>query len=210
MNRFTVFAPAAALALGLAGCERPGGSEAGRGIRLEGRAWYEDSTPAPGVEVRLRPRRHLPAAPLLRIGKDTVTDAAGRFAFEGLDTGDYAVELRAGEETGAVLYEHLGGATGVVTVEDTLRATAFLEGVVRGDGAGLPLAGAEVAVLGLDFRSPPTDSAGRFHFDALPPGMLSLRVIPPSAAYDSLEVPGVALRPGVPATLDLRLRSRLD
>jgi hypothetical protein len=73
-----------------------GGSDVGNGSAIAGIARYPDGAPAAGVTVRVRPTDYLPSH---RDGTDStrsadgVTDGRGAFMLDGLDSGDYRVEL---------------------------------------------------------------------------------------------------------------------
>ncbi len=75
---------------------------------------------------------------------------------------------------------------GDVTAQDfeIFEEAASLSGVVR-DSAGKPLDGGRVLLSGTQFETL-SDSAGRFRFDSLPPGLYTVRVTTPG--YDSLGV----------------------
>jgi hypothetical protein len=208
-SRCVMVVIAGLLALGLGGCgDETAGGSARRNLTLDGQAWYPDSTPAPGILARLRPRAYLQAKTGLPVnGPEARTDSAGRFTLTGLDTGHYLLEFQAGEESGAAIPLALDGSQATSLVEGTLRPTCALEGNLR-DTQGRPVAHAEIAVFGMELRTL-SDSTGYFRFDALPPDTLSFRVIPEDVTLAEMDIENVGLPEAGSKTLDtLTLRAR--
>ena len=77
-----------------------------------------------------------------------------------------------------------------------------IQGHVR-DGAGAPIAGARVTVVGTALSSL-TDSGGAYRLDVVPVGRITLRAV--RAGYQTQEAPAL-VRAGATATVDLTLRA---
>ncbi|WP_238539945.1 carboxypeptidase-like regulatory domain-containing protein [Corallococcus macrosporus] len=113
--------------------------------RLSGRVLAQEQ-PVPGAEVHVE-----------HTSQVTVTDDAGRFAFDSLSPGDYEVRAEHQGEHGfamATLTEEGGDAEATVR----LGTLIYLEGSVR-DESGRPIARAQVGAAPPRGQSPPVDYA---------------------------------------------------
>jgi hypothetical protein len=200
-----------ALIAALAGCrdaERVagGGGVDVEGITVEGTAMRPDGSPIPSAQVRLRAWdfHRAKAAPKLALyGGDAATDSLGRFRFDDVDTGRYALEVDAGPEGSTVLEIEVDGSLPVLRLEARVQPAGSLSGTVR-DDSGRALAGAVVGLLGLD-RSAFTDSAGAYRLGALPAGTYTVHVQPPGPAWSAREIPQVSIGATRPDSLDIVL-----
>ncbi|MDR0929458.1 MAG: carboxypeptidase regulatory-like domain-containing protein [Oscillospiraceae bacterium] len=125
----------------------------------------------------------------------TLSDAQGRFTFEPLRPGDYAVsvQLPAGillAPQSRTAFSVRGGQTDIAL--DTVRAAAMTVSIftdVNGDGQNLReagMAGVHVELLGARGEvaaSAVTDAEGRAQFDSLYPGTYNLRCTLPGADW---------------------------
>lgn len=107
-----------------------------------------------------------------------LTDANGRFSLMGLAVGGYSLNFnRLGytpRSLAAVLVT-AGAATQLPAMALTKAATSVtLSGAVTDVSTGQPLAGASVAVLGVNL-SATTNGAGTYRIDGLPIGLYTLR-----------------------------------
>ncbi|GEM_PF-4890322 len=180
-----------------------GGGVDVEGITVEGAAMRADRTPVISALVRLRQWDYQkPAgAPKTSIDHgDTRTDSLGRFRFLDVDTGRYAVEVDAGPDGATVLEIDADGSQRVLTLEAQVRPTGVLAGAVR-DTGGSPVAGTLIGILGLD-RETLTDAGGAFRLAGLPPGVYTVRVLPPSSLWSSIELPQIEIRGGGETRLD--------
>jgi hypothetical protein len=179
----------------LIGCEGEGRVAGGggvdvEGITVEGTAMRADKTPVAGARVRLRAWdfQHSAAAPKAALeGGDTRTDSLGRFRFQDVDSGRYALEVDAGKDGSAVLEIEADGSQRTLTLEAFVQPQGSLAGSVR-DSAGNPIAGVRVGLLGLD-RETVTDTSGSFVMAGLPAGVYTLRLQPPTQDWSALELP---------------------
>ena len=112
------------------------------------------------------------------VGRTTVTtDAAGHYEAARVAAG--AVEVRVipqseGDELPAAVTPRTLAPGAAATIDIALRRGVAIRGLVRERGAGGPVAGAWVAVLGTDeatVRRVRTDTAGRFSAVTLPGGV---------------------------------------
>ena len=198
-KRISAISCAGLAALGLwAGCSdgpsMVGGGGATGVVGITGVALRADGKPASGVEVVLRSKGFVkalspnavaepgaPAATMARDSADGITDGEGRFRFDGIDTGEYSLEVRVGAgaaepPAGAWNAFHADGSRRVVELPARkLEALGGLEGVLT--GAGGAASGGYVQILGLD-RLARCDSLGRFAFSDLPAGSFRLRAVP--------------------------------
>lgn len=141
-----------------------------------------DNTPAANAVVRLRRADYFSPPPALSkradfinadtvIREDTVTDKNGRFEINGIEPGDYVIEV-TDSSTSAVLLEctiHNNDTTNLKT--HTLKPFASITGIVDSMTSG-----AYVQVRGME-RLLPVDSTGRFVINDLPAATLDLRII---------------------------------
>lgn len=113
----------------------------------------------------------------LRISKDgrwsmnrAVTDAAGRYFFEGLEDATYVIRLDDDRYEALLLEGGESVRARATAVTLRLHEGAAVEGSVR-DEAGTPLAGVWVGVkVGENWRAADTDAEGRFRVVGLPDG----------------------------------------
>lgn len=170
------------------------------GGRLSGRVVYlEDERPAEGILVTLHavagPRRANPLADASFGDEAGVTDAGGRFAFDGLSAGRYEIYARdmnwagvggargAGQLGGLVIRD--GEQRGNLTVE--LTGGGQLEVVVRASGAG----SSQGALVRLLTRNGlPLDLFGRTRTDAT--GQVTLRAVPAGTYRVGVDAPDAA------------------
>jgi protocatechuate 3,4-dioxygenase beta subunit len=158
----------------------------------------------------------------------TLTDAAGRYRFDNLAPGAYAVREHqpSGYFQGGSVVGSAGGlaqgdiisqivlvsATDAVNYDFCELIPASISGSVHADTDGdciaepgdIPLAGVTVQLLnghGVVVGTTLTDAAGRYRFDGLAPGAYSVREIQPAGFFDGGEHVGTA--GGVIATNDL-------
>jgi hypothetical protein len=177
----------------LMGCEERvagGGGVDVEGITVEGTAMHADKTPVAGARVRLRAWDYQgsAAAPKQALdGGDTRTDSLGRFRFQDVEPGRYALEVDAGKDGSTVLEIEADGSRRTLTLEAFVQPQGSIGGTVR-DTAGHPIAGTRVGLLGLD-RETFTDSAGSFFMAGLPAGTYTLRLQPPTRDWSALELP---------------------
>lgn len=202
--------PAAGLlALLLAACfEGParvagGGGVEVEGITVEGMALYPDHRPAAGARVQVRPwdwQKPAGSPKLAKDRADTVTDSLGRFTVDSLDPGIYAIAIDAGESGHALLRMEADGSRDTLSVEGTVWAGGTLSGRVLAEAGG-PLAGVRVGLYGTD-RAALTDSAGRFAFDRLAPGIYTLKLSTTAEGFAARDIPEVAVGAGSTVALD--------
>jgi hypothetical protein len=196
---------------GICGCgDKVAAGSGGPGVTVEGKVSYSDGTPAGAALVRLRPWNYLrpPAKTAaaadggnaLRDRADAWSDSQGNFEITGMDTGRYVLEFQAGEESGEAVRIRIDGSPNPLRMDGIMRPTATLEGNIR-DTAGKPVAGAAVALYGLELAAS-SDSTGYFRFDAVPPDTLSLRVSPPAPALAPVDIRDLAMEPNGAVTLD--------
>jgi len=117
--------------------------------------------------------------------RTALTDAAGRFSFEGLSPVLYSLSVeQAGTGASTTIYLSEGSEDEELTLE--LKPIVFIEGVVRDEDQN-PLADAEISAFweaGIegdgeaqespDLISAATDEAGRYRLGPMPPGWYSL------------------------------------
>jgi len=177
--------------------------------RLTGRV-LRSKAPVAGVQVL--------ATDDVRENRTALTDAAGRFSFDGLSPNLYTVSAEH-TGTGASKTIHLGEVPQGTEVTLELTPILFIEGVVRDEDQS-PLADAEVAALweaALEGDEEPqdspgegyahTDEAGRYRLGPIPPGKYSLSVT--AAEHQEFnEEPREYRRPG--ATQDFTLERAVE
>jgi hypothetical protein len=113
----------------------------------------EHSAPVAGVKVRLDG------------GRAVVSDAAGRFEFEDVASGDHRVDAEAPDDMYFTGPSRVAVAAGGAVQFGMARAAAYLSGYVRDDrGAGV--GGVSIVLRGgaLGDHTATTDSSGRFRF----------------------------------------------
>jgi protocatechuate 3,4-dioxygenase beta subunit len=166
--------------------------------RLVGKVLAGDRSVA-GAQVRVEGTSHV-----------TTTDAEGRFTFEPLPPGEYAV---LGEHAGQYGVANVRIDTSAETETTVHLGTLFFaEGTVR-DEAGSPVAGASVSALARgDMRSLPpatTSAEGRFRLGPLPAG--PTRFFVEAEQYLDLESEDIDLSPsGAPLDFTLTRAFTLD
>ncbi|MCC7140303.1 MAG: carboxypeptidase regulatory-like domain-containing protein [Planctomycetes bacterium] len=185
--------------------------------RLDGRVVAAESgAPVAGVRVTARPTRGAVRAAL----PTATTDPDGRFALDGVPSGDVVAAVEGGgwvtERLVETLTSALGPATatvppgGVATVEVRVRRAARLSGTVR-DGDGRAVEGAIARVDLAPPDAPPTpvascatDASGAFAFDGLADGASYVLVVTaPDRRTTRADVPAVSS--SEPATVDVAL-----
>jgi len=131
------------------------------------------------------------------------TDAAGGFHFEGVEAGDYRIEVeRAGYTSRASSKLHLAPGQKVDKAELWLTPDSGISGKVLG-ADGEPLPGARITLIARKWRrgkrvyqgidSERTDGAGAYHCTGVAPGrylMYAARPREGPLAYSILEAPG--------------------
>ncbi|MAG63423.1 hypothetical protein CMO84_07870 [Candidatus Woesearchaeota archaeon] len=190
--------------------EEPQTSTAGPDAVLRGRVVSDVlGAPLPGATVTITRRLHsefwIPDAeerdarqPVIT----AVTDDEGRFEVTVPTAVPLDVEASAGEHASARRDHVFAGDD----IELRLMAGAILEGVLTRVPDGSPVEGA--LVLGRDSRRieqcrTRTDFAGRFLFEDLQPGLLTVEITPRDAATPPSKT--IELRAGVRSRLDLAL-----
>ena len=160
-----------------------GGSSDSGNPRVVATVRNPNGTPAAGVPVRLRHSDYVtpPALAKPAINNvDTLTDAQGRFAFSGIDTGSYSIEVRepaatnSGQGLAVLLSCAIAGRDTENLGTDTLRPCAAVRGSI--DTSGISGKRLFVQVPGLE-RLVQVDPAGTFTLSDLPAGLFSLRII---------------------------------
>lgn len=187
------FVAAVAAVAAWLGCSQGGQTVADGGgatgvVGLTGIVLTEEGKPAAGVEAILLRQdylKDLPPGALAKAGSVptqtiTITDAQGRFRFDGIDTGGYSLELKSGatltQAMGAWHLVHADGSRRMVELSAiALAPLGSIRGILAGPG-GVPARGF-IQIFGLD-RLTPCDSTGRFGFADLPPGRFRMRALP--------------------------------
>jgi len=192
--------------------EEPRTSAAGRDAVLRGRVVSDVlGSPLPGATVTITRRPHSEFWIPDTEERDSrqpvvtaVTDAEGRFEVAVPTAVPLDVEASASDHATA-RRDHLFAGD---DVELRLTAAAILEGVLTRVSDGSPVEGA--LVLGRDSRRVEqcrarTDIGGRFLFEDLQPGLLTVDITPRDAAPPPSK--RIELRAGVRARLDLALEA---
>ncbi len=192
--------------------EEPETLAAARGTLLRGRVVSEVlGLPLPDATVTITRRSHsefmLPDAEERNASEPvvtTVTDGEGRFEVVVPAAVPLDLEASASEHATA-RRDHVFGGDDVLL---RLTAAAILEGMLTRALGGSPVEGA--LVLGRDSRRMErcrtrTDAAGRFLFEGLQPGVLTVEITPRDAAPPSSK--RVELLAGLRARLDLALEA---
>lgn len=193
------------LCLLLAGCFG-GSTETETGTAaVSGKAQWPDGSPAAGARIRLRPVDFVPdSSGALPAGEgpwDTVTDAAGRFAFQKVSAGDFVVEALYGEDHGVISrFVVVSPSEQLKLAPLVLRSTKVLTGRVR--FADSSMAPAFVQVLGTSHIAFADSATGSFSLWDLPPGDFSLRVSTALPFFAAKEFPA-HLAEGGPASVDV-------
>jgi hypothetical protein len=159
-------------------------------VGIHGMALMPDGKPAYGAEVSLLPINYLKPSPLAAGAKwgayasKTIVDGQGQYHFDGVDTGQYTVEVKSNpaltQRNGAWFSLHADGHEPIVRLsKHTLEPVGGIEGVLSLPGSGA-ISGF-VQIYGID-RLGTCDSLGRFSFTDLPPGNFNLRILSLSQA----------------------------
>lgn len=187
----------------LAGCFRDspsagGSTETETGTaRLMGEVKWPDGRPAIGARVRLRRTDFLAGTvpdpvQVGRILADTVTDSEGRYAFRGIRTGDYLLEVLYSEGYGAVAKIKVPPEVARIELEDlVLRSIVTVSGRVRFSDS--TLGPASVHVLGTEHWALADSATGLFTLREMPPGVLDLRVSTPLPFFPAKDFPGLVV-----------------
>lgn len=153
--------------------------------------------PAAHASVRVRTTRFLANVPekgleknMIASSVDVVTDAAGHFAVDSIDTGSYMVEINDGKRNAVVFTCMLSGNSRKVDLGvSTLKPAGAITG-----SAGVSIVNRPrfVRIYGLE-RCAIVDPAGGFSLDDIPEGMFSLQVagadaVPMDKNIDSVSV----------------------
>lgn len=180
---------AAATLLAISGCmfdtvpvfegEKVAGGGGIETVGIRGQAYDEGGKPVQGAKVLLRRREFLADSGIAGLQKkqavisgETVTDAAGIYAIDSVEPGDYRIEVGDPAATGAVIEASVVPETRVQQVEPAiLRARGAVSG--RLVQAGYYVSGAWVHIYGMQ-RALTTDSYGRISLGDLPEGSYSL------------------------------------
>lgn len=185
----------------------PGGKIAGGGgvetVGIRGYAYHEDGKPVSGARVLLRTREFLADSQLAVLPKtsgihagETFTDAAGMYAIDSVEPGEYIVEVGDPDDHGALVEAYVEPASGIQVLDPAiLRMRGSLSGrLVQG---GLAVPGAWIHIYGMQ-RSGMSDASGRFAFDDLPEGRyrLIIRRLRPYGYTSTLTLQGIAVEAG--------------
>lgn len=115
--------------------------------------------------------------------KSTQTDANGLYQIEGLPSGDYWIEVIAGQDKNLLRF-NISGVTvkiGSTTIQDiTLKSGATVLGKIT-DTTGNPVINADISIRGLsyDWYSTRTDNNGEYAFRQLIGGIYEVNINPP-------------------------------
>jgi hypothetical protein len=163
-----------------------------------------DETGAPLAGAVLQARRESSPSPSPSLATfDARSDASGRFRFEHLPPGTYAVQATADQHELAVLPSVT--APGSEPLQIVLQRTAALRGEVL-DDQGKPAGAATVIVAGSGVWPPKsldTDAHGRFELSPVPGGVYELRA--KRTTFTSAPQEGVIVEPGATAYVRLAL-----
>jgi hypothetical protein len=149
-------------------------------VGVTGVAVYTNTgLPAAQAYVRIRKTRFLADVPEMGLAKtgtasrDIVTDAAGRFAADSIDTGSYTIEINDGRRAAALIACTISGASAKVNL-----GTAALKpfGAITGS-AGVSIVNKPrfARVYGLE-RCAVVDPSGGFSLTDIPEGAFSLQI----------------------------------
>jgi len=152
-------------------------------------------TPAANAKVTIRLRKTLADTSKAHLFKraaaaaDTaavVTDTAGHFSIDSIDTGLYVIEANSGDTTKALKDSvHVVNKDSSLTVNDTLKPVGNITGTVILSEGGDPR---KVFILAYGInRFAEPDSNGRFAFDSLAEAHYDLRVISTLDNYGVLD-----------------------
>lgn len=162
--------------------------------QISGRVEWTDGRPAGAARLRMRPADYLalgnPAASWDGRVQDTVSDAAGRFAFDAAPAGDYVMEALYPEGYAVMRDFSLASAGSRVDLDRLILVpTGTVTGKVRfADGGMGPVS---VSAYGLEHWTPVDTATGLFTLPDMPAGMVKLRVASPVAFTVSQDVPDV-------------------
>jgi hypothetical protein len=162
--------------------------------QINGQVKRPDGSPAVGARVRLRQSGFqagsvVQPAESGRVQGDTVTDAAGRFAFNQILGGEYLVEALFSEGYGAALKFTVPPAFKRIDLKPLiLQPIVTVTGRVRFSDSSL--APAFVHVLGTEQWAMADSATGAFILWSLPPGIFDLRVSTPMPFFPAKDFPG--------------------
>jgi hypothetical protein len=161
-----------------------GGTDVGNPevTRVTGSLKRADGTPAPFIQIQLRPNAFLSnpdSAPALTVHsiQDKSTDTQGFFTFDSVPRGDYRIRAMDSNALGAVMEFTADGSTVKMTLAPAiLDTTGSISGKVIYRGPSRPtVPKILVAVYGMD-RWTLANNAGDFTLSDLPPGRYKLRI----------------------------------
>jgi hypothetical protein len=159
------------------------GTETTDEFTLAGTVTFNDE-PVADAKIILRPVDYVPSIPepwlpkRSSFGGETWTDAEGRFLLTGIDEGDYALEVRAKDNRGALLKTSMTESRTLPDIE--VRPAGSITGTVPGHFRGQ---GTWVGIIGTDHIGK-TDSTGRFVLGRIPAAILTLKLISDSPLPD--------------------------
>ena len=138
--------------------------------------------------------------------RTTVTDSTGAYHLR-LPAGTYTLTVSAfGEQTQTV--SGINIVTDTTVTEDVALValpTFVLSGTVL-DNTGVPVVGAQVALVGTPLPVPVTDSTGHYEFAAVPQGSYDVAASAPGGCYSPVIVPSVNVSADTTVPLTLALQ----
>ena len=171
-----------------------GGSTTSDNAKVMAIVYNTKGSPAAGAMVRLRRSDYVTKpiglAKLTIDSAETLTDAQGRFEFNGIDSGVYHVEINDRASSSVMLACTLSHADTADLGVATLRPYAAMRGTI--DTAGRGDRRIYVQVQGLE-RIAEIDANGSFTFNDLPAGVFNLHI----RALDTVTYPERPLH-GIP------------
>jgi len=187
----------------IAGCGSPvvtGGSATDVGnAKVSCTVYRQDSAAAAGAFVTMRRRDFLPdtGAAGAKTAVDrysTFCDATGRFEIDGVDTGDYYIEVAA-DDSAVVRLSYTAGGYGEETVlpGDTVKPAGMIHGTV---GLVNPQQQRRVVVQVYGSERMSVVQADRTYAVTVPAGTHRLRIVTDALAYMPQEVGSVAVAAG--------------
>jgi hypothetical protein len=177
--------------------------ELARGAVLSGRILATEGASLPALEVLAVPAGEARAAPVVAFVRD------GAYTFDHLPPGDYRVSLRErgdpARPAGGRRVQLVPGAVQQEVLLPTDFGLGRLRGVVTREGTCLPFVTVTLERTGRRAASATADRSGRFAFDGVGPGTLSLTVLQQTAG-PRLARRTVEFRPGEDRDEDIAVR----